>query len=46
MNTTAIMKKAAVSVANNGSFDWMKFLIGLLSALLGALTASATVGAI
>lgn len=42
MNTTTT-KTAAASIASNGSFDWMKFIIGLLSALLGALTASAAV---
>lgn len=42
MNTTTI-KKTAASIASNGSFDWMKFIIGILSALIGALTASATV---
>lgn len=44
MNTATIFKNAAASENGNGSFDWMKFIIGLLSALLGALTASACVG--
>lgn len=30
---------------NDFQFDWAKFLIGLLSALMGALTASAAVAA-
>lgn len=45
MNTATIFKNAVACEAGNGKFDWMKFLIGLLSALLGALTASACVGA-
>lgn len=30
-------------MAKNIQFDWTKFLVGLLSALMGALTASAAV---
>ena len=33
-------------MAQKINFDWTKFLIGLLSALMGALTASAAVAAV
>jgi len=31
------------TTTNPNKFDWMKFIVGLLSALIGALTASAGV---
>ena len=39
-------KKGKSMKTNDFQFDWTKFLIGLLSALMGALTASAAVAAI